>query len=165
MGRQGSDLGCGPRQRRDSRCPRRDGGVRSGGHRHCFGSPRRHAKQGQIGRQCDVRRLDGLLESIIERTSVGPHRVRWEQQPAGAADEHPQRGCARRLERRHPGVHGRTARIRRLSGGPACRRRDLSCPEVGAQGGRPSGWCGRRGRICPRFATQRGRSSPRPQSH
>ena len=90
-----------------------------------------------------------MLESGFERASVGSHRGGWEQQPARTADEHPQRWCAHCLERRHPRVHDHTARIQRLPRGPACRRRDLPCPEVGAQGRRSSGWCGSEGGFAP----------------
>ncbi len=80
----------------------------------------------------------------------------WPQRPraAGADDEHPQRRCARRQQRRHPGVHDRPGRRRHLRGGGALGRGDLPRAEIRDQAARAVHRGRRRGRV---------RARPRPQ--
>ena len=68
---------------------------------------------------------------------------------ARPAHEHPERRRPRRLQRRHPGVHGRAARRAQLRRGAALRRRGLPRPEEGAQGQGRQHRRRRRGRLRP----------------
>ena len=85
-----------------------------------------------------------------------PERAR----AAGADDEHPQRRRARRLQRRHPGVHDRADRRADLPRGAALGRRDLPRAQVGAQAARPVHRRRRRGRLRPEPRAQPGRARP-----
>ncbi len=78
-------------------------------------------------------------------------------------DEHPQRWVARRLQRRHPGVHGRPDRRPDLPRGPAHRRRGLPLPQVRAEEQGPVDRPRRRGRLRaePRVEPRRARPHPR----
>ena len=71
-----------------------------------------------------ARRLRGLRPAAV------PLPRRPERAPAARSDdEHPQRRLARRLQRRHPGVHDRPDRRGVLLRGPALGRRGLPHPQ------------------------------------
>ncbi len=91
----------------------------------------------------------------------GPERAR----PARAADEHPQRRLARRLRRRHPGIHGCPAGCRDLLRRPALGRRGLPRPQGGPAGQGPVHRPRRRGRLRAEPAVQPRRPGPHPGSH
>ena len=78
---------------------------------------RRHRQQAQARRQRHPRRLPRRRQGRrrLRRPAAVPLPRRPERaRPARADDEHPQRRRARRLQRRHPGVHDRADRRRDL---------------------------------------------------
>ena len=82
------------------------------------------------------------------RPAAVPLRRRPQRPPAaGADDEHPQRRRARRLQRRHPGVHDRADRRADLPRGAAAGRRGLPRAQVGAEEEGPGHRARRRGRL------------------
>ena len=85
-----------------------------------------------------------------------PQRAR----PARPDDEHHQRRLARRLQRRHPGVHDRADRRGHLRRGPALGRRDLPRAEEPAQQPRAVHRPRRRGRLRAQPGEQPGRARP-----
>jgi enolase len=83
---------------------------------------RRHRQQGQARRQRHPRRLARrrARRRRVGRPAAVPLRRRPERaRPARPDDEHPQRWLARRLQRRHPGVHDRPDRRRDPSPRPS----------------------------------------------
>ncbi len=135
--RQGRPQGGRQRHRRHRPGRRRHGRLRPGRARRADDRARRHADQGEAGRQRHPRRLAGRRQGGGRgpRAAALPVRRR-RQRPdaAGAAHEHPERRRPRRLQRRHPGVHGGPARRAQLRRGAALRRRDLPRPQEGAEG-------------------------------
>ena len=87
------------------------------------------------------------------------HRRRPRQPDAGADDEHPQRGRARRQLDRPAGVHGRAGRRPHVRRRAADGRRGLRLAEVGAAVARPGDRGGGRGRLRARPREQRGRAA------
>ncbi len=90
--------------------------------------PRRHRQQGRRSAptRSSASRWRSPRPPRTRRPAAVPLRRRPERaHPAGADDEHPQRWCARRRRRRHPGVHGRADRCGDLPGGAALGRRGL----------------------------------------
>ena len=87
---------------------------------------RRHADQGEARRERHPRRVAGRRQGggAGARAAALPlRRRRRRAHAARAADEHPERRRARRLQRRHPGVHGRARSAR-----PASPRRSATAP-------------------------------------
>ncbi len=89
----------------------------------------------------------------------GPERAR----PARADDEHHQRRVARRLQRRHPGVHDRADRRALVQRGAAVGRGGLPPPQVGAEVPRTRDRARRRGRVRAQPRVQPGRARPHPR--
>ena len=119
---------------------------------------RRHAQQGQAGRQRHPRRVagHGLRGGGGARAAALPVHRRLQRLPAaGADDEHHERRQARRQQRRPAGVHGHAGRRRQLRRGPAHRRRGLPQSQGRAQGQGPLDRRRRRGRLRPRPRLQR----------
>ena len=128
--------------------PARVRGQRAAPHRRRDARPRRHRQQGLARRQRHPRRLARRRprRRRLRRPAAVPLRRRPQRaHPARADDEHPQRRLARRLQRRHPGVHDRPDRRRLLPRGAALGRRGLPRTEVGAEGARacPPVWATR----------------------
>ncbi len=97
---------------------------------------RRLRQQGEPRRQRDPRRLARrrARRRRVGRPAALPLRRRPERaRPAGPDDEHPQRWLARRLQRRHPGVHDRADRRADLPRGAALGRRGLPHAQEGAE--------------------------------
>ena len=108
------------------------------------------ANKSKTRRQRDPRRLPrrGPGRRRLGRAAAVPLRRRPERaRAAGADDEHPQRRRARRLQRRHPGVHDRADRRRHLPRGAALGCRDLPRAQGRAEGPRPGHRPRRRGRL------------------
>ena len=112
--------------------------------------PRRDAQQGQARRQRDPRRLAGGRPRCrrVGRAAALPLRRRAQRPPAaGADDEHPQRRVARRLQRRHPGVHDRADRRTDVPRGAPAGRGGLPRPQVRAEAEGAGHRARRRGRL------------------
>ena len=121
------------------------------------------ARQVGAGRERHPRRLAGGGEGRRRQRRAEPVPLpgRPERAPAaGADDEHPQRWRARRLERRHPGVHDRADRRAHVPRGAALRRGGLPRAEVGAEEEGPVHRAGRRGRLRAEPADQRRGARP-----
>ena len=135
------------------------GRLRPGRPRRPHGRPRRDEDQGQAGRERHPRRLPRRRprRGALPRAAALPVRGRRERpHPAGAAHEHPERRGARRLQRRHPGVHGGAARRPQLRRGAALRRRGLPRAEEGAEGQGRLDRRRRRGRLRAQPGLERG---------
>ena len=117
--------------------------------------PRRHAEQGQAGRQCAARRfawrrrMPSLPRRIepLSRYLSSFDRPAARLTPAGADDEHHQRRRARGQQYRRAGVHDPAGRPAQLCRSAARRRGDIPRAEERAQGQGPEHVGRRRGRL------------------
>ena len=85
----------------------------------------RHGEQGESRRECHSRGFARVREGggPRRRAAALPVSRRLRAVPdAGSDDEHRQRGCARRQQRRHAGVHDRSDRRSEPARGGALRR-------------------------------------------